>query len=159
MAIDVERLDSTAVVTVNRPDALNALDLEHARELRDRLAQLAEDDGARVVVLTGAGERAFVAGELLEPGAELARVLEVERVHRLRPVDGHDRRAVPALDDDRHQRAPRQPETRSRGGPPGAAPPASSVAPSRSRVAHEKRRNRRETAARTRITPRPGSGT
>jgi enoyl-CoA hydratase len=49
-------------VTVNRPDALNALDLETLTELRDRLRELADDDDARVVLLTGAGERAFVAG-------------------------------------------------------------------------------------------------
>jgi enoyl-CoA hydratase len=60
--IDVERRDGAAVVTVNRPEALNALDVAHAEELRARLAELAEDDGARVVVLTGAGEKAFIAG-------------------------------------------------------------------------------------------------
>jgi enoyl-CoA hydratase len=41
---------------------MNALDLEHLRRLRDTLAELAEDEEARVVVLTGAGDRAFVAG-------------------------------------------------------------------------------------------------
>jgi enoyl-CoA hydratase len=49
-------------VTVNRPDALNALDVETLTELRDRIAELADDTDARVVVLTGAGEKAFVAG-------------------------------------------------------------------------------------------------
>ncbi len=43
MAIDVERSDGTAVVVVNRPEALNALDVEHLRALRDRLAELADD--------------------------------------------------------------------------------------------------------------------
>ena len=62
MPIDVERVDGTAVVTVNRPDAMNALDVEHAETLRDTLADLAADESARVVVLTGAGEKAFVAG-------------------------------------------------------------------------------------------------
>ncbi len=41
---------------------MNALDRPTLEELRDRLAELAEDDGARVVVLTGSGEKAFVAG-------------------------------------------------------------------------------------------------
>jgi enoyl-CoA hydratase len=62
MAIDVEREDGVAVVTVNRPDALNALDVEHLRELHDRVGELAHDDSAHVVVLTGAGDRAFIAG-------------------------------------------------------------------------------------------------
>ncbi len=49
-------------MTVNRPDALNALDVATLTELRDRLVELAQDAEARVVVLTGAGEKAFVAG-------------------------------------------------------------------------------------------------
>ena len=47
---------------MNRPGALNALDLETLTELRDRLRELADDEAARVVVLTGAGDKAFVAG-------------------------------------------------------------------------------------------------
>lgn len=62
MPIEVERRDGVAVVRVNRPDAMNALDVEHAEALRDRLVELAADAEARVVVLTGAGEKAFVAG-------------------------------------------------------------------------------------------------
>jgi enoyl-CoA hydratase len=49
-------------VTIDRAEALNALDRPTLEELRDRLAELAEDSEARVVLLTGAGERAFVAG-------------------------------------------------------------------------------------------------
>jgi enoyl-CoA hydratase len=60
--IDLAREDGVAVLTVNRPDALNALDAATLTELRDRLREVADDDGVRVVVLTGAGDRAFVAG-------------------------------------------------------------------------------------------------
>ena len=60
--ISVTRDDAVATVTVDRQDALNALDLPTLTELRDRLGELRDDDSARVVVLTGAGERAFVAG-------------------------------------------------------------------------------------------------
>jgi enoyl-CoA hydratase len=60
--IDLAREDGVAVLTVNRPDALNALDWATLTELRDRLGELAEDADVRVVVLTGAGDRAFVAG-------------------------------------------------------------------------------------------------
>ena len=62
MAIDLERDGGVATVTVNRPDALNALDLEHAGALRETLESLAGDEDVRVVVLTGAGEKAFIAG-------------------------------------------------------------------------------------------------
>ena len=49
-------------MTIDRQEALNALDVATLTELRDRLRELADDDAARVVILTGAGEKAFVAG-------------------------------------------------------------------------------------------------
>ena len=60
--IEVARDAGVAVVTVNRPDAMNAVDVQHAEELRARLTELAADPDVRVVVLTGAGEKAFIAG-------------------------------------------------------------------------------------------------
>jgi enoyl-CoA hydratase len=60
--IDVRREDGVAVVTIDRQDALNALDLASLTELRDRLADVSGDESTRVVILTGAGEKAFVAG-------------------------------------------------------------------------------------------------
>ena len=62
MTVVVDRHAAVAVVTVDRQEALNALDVATLTELRDRLRELAEDVSAQVVVLTGAGERAFVAG-------------------------------------------------------------------------------------------------
>jgi len=78
MAIDLERVDGTAIVTVNRPEAMNALDVEHAENLRDTLAELAADETARVVVLTGAGEKAFIAGADIKYMQSLG-VLEARR--------------------------------------------------------------------------------
>jgi enoyl-CoA hydratase len=60
--IRVDRDAAVAVVTVDRQEALNALDVETLTELRDRLRDVAADDEVRAVVLTGAGEKAFVAG-------------------------------------------------------------------------------------------------
>lgn len=62
MPIDVERRDATALVTINRPDALNALDVQHLQELHDAVASVKDDADVRAVVLTGAGEKAFIAG-------------------------------------------------------------------------------------------------
>jgi len=62
VSVNVGRHDTVAVVTIDRQEALNALNVETLTALRDRLRELAEDESARVVVLTGAGERAFVAG-------------------------------------------------------------------------------------------------
>jgi enoyl-CoA hydratase len=62
VSIEVERGGGVATVTVNRPDALNAIDLEHAEALRGDLEELAGDESVRVVVLTGVGEKSFIAG-------------------------------------------------------------------------------------------------
>ncbi len=62
MSIEVARGGAVAVVTIDRQDALNALDVETLTDLRDRLRELAGDAEVRALVLTGAGEKAFVAG-------------------------------------------------------------------------------------------------
>jgi enoyl-CoA hydratase len=54
--------DGVAVVTVNRPDKLNALDDHTVGELDAAFRALAEDASVDGVILTGAGEKAFVAG-------------------------------------------------------------------------------------------------
>ncbi|MFL5967247.1 MAG: enoyl-CoA hydratase-related protein [Gaiellaceae bacterium] len=58
----IEREDAVAIVTIDRHEALNALDVTTLTQLRDELTSLAGDDGVRAVILTGAGERAFIAG-------------------------------------------------------------------------------------------------
>jgi enoyl-CoA hydratase len=60
--IDVSSEGGVCVVTIDRQDALNALNVETLTELRDRLQEVAANAGVRAVVLTGAGEKAFVAG-------------------------------------------------------------------------------------------------
>ncbi|BBQ01229.1 crotonase (plasmid) [Burkholderia sp. SFA1] len=51
-----------AIVTLDRPEALNALDLDSLVELRARLADARDDDDVRVIVLTGAGSKSFCVG-------------------------------------------------------------------------------------------------
>ena len=70
-----QRDDGVAVVTIDRQDALNALNHETLEELRDRLRELAMDTAARVLVLTGAGEKAFAAGADIKEMTEMS-VLE-----------------------------------------------------------------------------------
>src|ERR1700745_3797710 len=57
-----ERFDGVAVITLNRPDKLNALSFPLVRELDDALTQYEADDDIKAVILTGAGDRAFSAG-------------------------------------------------------------------------------------------------
>ena len=60
--ISVERDENIAVITVNRPQVRNALNVATLRELGEALDELAVDPAVRAIVLTGAGDRAFVAG-------------------------------------------------------------------------------------------------
>ncbi|HEV8685929.1 MAG TPA: enoyl-CoA hydratase-related protein [Gaiellaceae bacterium] len=62
MSIEVDRRDAVAIVTIDREAAMNALDVATLTELRDRLKELEADPDTRVVILTGAGDRAFAAG-------------------------------------------------------------------------------------------------
>jgi enoyl-CoA hydratase len=66
-----EQRGAVAVITVNRPDKLNALNEATLGELRTALEGVAADQAVRAVILTGAGEKSFVAGADI---AELAKM-------------------------------------------------------------------------------------
>ena len=57
-----ERIDKVALITLNRPEKLNALSYELACALDEELTKIENDDALSVVILTGAGPRAFSAG-------------------------------------------------------------------------------------------------
>jgi enoyl-CoA hydratase len=60
--IRMERRDAVALVTISRPEKYNALTRKTLEELEDCFERLARDAGVRAVVVTGEGEKAFVAG-------------------------------------------------------------------------------------------------
>src|SRR5436190_16657743 len=65
MAFDnllLERDDLVAIVTMSRPTVLNALNAQTLDELRRVMLDLKDDDSVRAIVVTGAGEKSFVAG-------------------------------------------------------------------------------------------------
>ena len=62
MAVDVSVENAVALVTVDRQEAMNALDVDTLGRLCDVLAGVAADREVRCVILTGAGERAFIGG-------------------------------------------------------------------------------------------------
>lgn len=66
-----ERRGAVLILTLNRPESMNAVDTRLNRELSDALAGFRDDDSLRVAILTGAGERAFCAGYDLKERAEL----------------------------------------------------------------------------------------
>ena len=63
MSIDLVVSDHVARVTINRPERLNAIDEAHQEDLRRAWEAIEADRSVRVVVLTGAGDRAFCAGD------------------------------------------------------------------------------------------------
>ncbi len=58
----IDRDGRVAILTINRPDKLNALSQQVRDEVLAALAELEHDDGIGVLVITGAGEKSFVAG-------------------------------------------------------------------------------------------------
>jgi enoyl-CoA hydratase len=71
----IERKSSVAYVTLNRPDAMNALNVHLRRDLRDFFLEITEDRSIRTVVITGAG-RAFCAGADIKEWEEPASLVE-----------------------------------------------------------------------------------
>jgi enoyl-CoA hydratase len=92
------------LLTVNRPQALNALNAATLDEIAAAIGKIAGDDGARVLLVTGAGEKAFVAGadiaemrvatleqarEFSENGARVMHALEALPVPVIALVNGY----------------------------------------------------------------------
>jgi len=76
-----EKAEGIATITINRPDALNALNQETITEISAKIEDAERDENIRVIVITGAGDRAFCAGADLRmmkgtspvKGAEISR--------------------------------------------------------------------------------------
>jgi enoyl-CoA hydratase len=73
-----EKKENVAYITFNRPKVLNALNRKTIEELRDALLDARDDSSIRVLVLTGAGEKSFVAGA------------DISELAQRTPVDGKD---------------------------------------------------------------------
>src|SRR6201987_1995709 len=73
-----EKKDAIARITFNRPKVLNALNRKTVEELRDALTDARDDSSVRVLILTGAGEKSFVAGA------------DIGELAQRTPVDGKD---------------------------------------------------------------------
>jgi enoyl-CoA hydratase len=80
--IESVQKDEFTLITINRPKALNALNRQVLEELGDALARFEQDEASKVCVITGAGEKAFVAGADIAEMADLT-PLEAERFCRV----------------------------------------------------------------------------
>jgi enoyl-CoA hydratase/carnithine racemase len=78
----LEKKDAIAYVTVNRPKVLNALNLATMEELRAAFLDIKHDGSIRAAILTGAGEKAFVAGADISELAKQGAVSAKEYTHR-----------------------------------------------------------------------------
>ncbi len=96
------RADHIAVLTLNRPQALNAINRAMTRVLRCAIAEVEADESVDVIVLTGAGERAFCTGVDLKErqtltDAEAAAFRTGELFPMYRELDGRSKPAVAAV--------------------------------------------------------------
>ncbi len=104
MSVDVRREGRVALITVNRPEALNALSSAILEELHEELTAMKRDDDVGAIVLTGEGEKSFIAGadihelatktalqarEYAELGQEVAHTLETIRKATIAAVNGY----------------------------------------------------------------------
>jgi enoyl-CoA hydratase len=80
LTCDIER--QIALVTINRPQVLNALNHHVFADLKEVFSQLADDPGIRVILLTGSGEKAFAAGADINELTTLDRGLGQSLSHR-----------------------------------------------------------------------------
>jgi len=83
MAIDYKKEGKIAIFTINRPEAMNAMNMEGIRELNEAMADFRDDPELWVGIITGAGERAFCGG------ADIKDTLVFMQKHR------HDQWAFP----------------------------------------------------------------
>ncbi len=84
-----ERLDGAALITLNRPDKLNALSFDLMQEVDHALSEYEADDAVKAVILTGAGERAFSAGADIHEMADLSSDELAQRQERRGEISWH----------------------------------------------------------------------
>ncbi len=79
MAVDYKKEGRVAIFTINRPEAMNALNIEVARELHQAMTEFRDDPELWVGIVTGAGEKAFCGG------ADIKGTLPFMQAHRQEP--------------------------------------------------------------------------
>ncbi len=83
----ITRHDRVAVLTLQRPEAMNAISMQMRAELRRALEGLQQDAGIGAVVLTGSGDKAFSAGMDLREFARLSSELGTAEIKRVRAAN------------------------------------------------------------------------
>ena len=104
MAIEISKNNHIGTLTINRPDSLNAMNREVLIEFINRLKKIQSDKEIRVIIITGSGEKAFIAGadiklmqkmnreeafEFANLGQELANLIEKSDKPIIAAVNGY----------------------------------------------------------------------
>lgn len=79
-----ERKDQTAILTLNRPEVMNSFNFAMLRGLQEKIDALRFDPDIRVVIITGAGDKAFCAGADLKERATLSDIQVKEFIYTIR---------------------------------------------------------------------------
>ena len=99
--LTVTHRDAIATVTVDRPEKLNAMTRETLQELEQAFDALASDDAVRAVIVTGAGDKAFVAGadikELAEESATTGHLAAQRGQNTFRKIEALGKPVVAAI--------------------------------------------------------------
>src|SRR5581483_4444155 len=95
-AVLYERFENTAVITLNRPEALNAMNAQLSQELYEAWERFMAEDDAYVAVLTGAG-RAFCAGADMKEAAEATRTGKQQQFRQMFPAKDITKPAIAAV--------------------------------------------------------------
>ncbi len=97
----LEREDAISIVTINRPDKLNALNRDVIAAVGEAIAEAGRDAETGVIILTGAGEKAFVAGadiaEMADLSAEDARAFSLAGQAVATAIDGSGKPVIAAV--------------------------------------------------------------
>lgn len=84
MTVSLRREGQKGILTIERPDVFNCLNLETLRTMREHIAKLAFDKEIRAVVVTGAGEKAFCAGADLKERRTMSELQVQEFIRTIR---------------------------------------------------------------------------
>lgn len=96
-----ERQGQVVVLTLNRPDVMNSFNFALLRALKERMEALQFDPDARVIIVRGAGEKAFCAGADLKERASLSETQVKEFIYTIRSlftyIESHNKPVIAAV--------------------------------------------------------------
>lgn len=95
MPVEMEQRDRVLLLTLNRPEKMNALNQEMMEQLAEAWRRVREDDGIWVTIVTGAGDRAFCSGRDLLAGAPGSPEYHRERLARGEQVEPRELHYTP----------------------------------------------------------------